>query len=101
MSRIPISCSRLASSSLGRQPACRLPAPIGPKSLTLGPLHRAACTTSMVTSSQKILSEKLGVPTSSLPTRARSHVKLLDSGEAQLGLITMGVGLQGWNGTGD
>src|ERR1700737_1589029 len=28
-------------------------------------------------------------------------VKLVDSGAAQLGLITMGVGLQGWNGTGD
>jgi TRAP-type uncharacterized transport system substrate-binding protein len=28
-------------------------------------------------------------------------VKLIDSGAAQLGLITMGVGLQGWNGTGD
>jgi len=29
------------------------------------------------------------------------NVKLLDSGGAQLGMITMGVGLQGWNGTGE
>jgi TRAP transporter TAXI family solute receptor len=29
------------------------------------------------------------------------NVRLVDSGAAQLGCITMGVGLQGWNGTGD
>ena len=28
-------------------------------------------------------------------------MKLIESGDAQLGIITMGVGLQGWNGTGD
>src|SRR6185437_6934421 len=29
------------------------------------------------------------------------NVKLLTSGGAQLGLVTMGVALQAWNGTGD
>ena len=50
----------------------------------------------------QILTEKLGITVNPLPTQGPVHnVKLLDSGGAQLGLITMGVGLQGWNGTGD
>jgi len=50
----------------------------------------------------KILTDKLGIPVNPLPTQGPVHdVKLLDSGAAQVGLITMGVGLQGWNGTGD
>src|SRR5216684_171869 len=49
-----------------------------------------------------ILTEKLGIAVNPLPTQGTVHnVKLLDSGGAQLGLIVMGVGLQGWNGTGD
>jgi uncharacterized protein len=50
----------------------------------------------------QILTEKLGTPVNPSPTQGSIHnVKLLDSGGAQLGMITMGVGLQGWNGTGD
>src|ERR1700720_2999559 len=50
----------------------------------------------------RILTEKLGIAVNPFPTQGPVHnVKLLDSGGAQLGLITMGVGLQGWNGTGD
>jgi len=50
----------------------------------------------------KILTDKLGIPVNPLPTQGPVHnVKLLDSGGAQLGLTTMGVALQGWNGTGD
>jgi TRAP transporter TAXI family solute receptor len=50
----------------------------------------------------KILTEKVGIAINPLPTQGPVHnVKLVDSGGAQLGLITMGVGLQGWNGTGD
>ncbi len=49
-----------------------------------------------------ILKESLGIPVNSLPTQGPVHnVKLLDSGGAQLGMITMGVGLHGWNGIGD
>src|SRR5207244_12715722 len=51
---------------------------------------------------EQSLTEKLGVPVNPLPTQGPVHnVKLVESGGAQLGLITMGVGLQGWNGTGD
>ena len=50
----------------------------------------------------QILTEKLGIAVNPLPTQGPIHnVKLLDSGGAQLGMITMGVGLHGWNGTGD
>jgi TRAP transporter TAXI family solute receptor len=50
----------------------------------------------------RILTEKLGITVNPLPTQGPVHnVKLLDSGGAQLGMTTMGVALQGWNGTGD
>ena len=46
--------------------------------------------------------EKLGIAVNPAPTQGPVHnVKLVDGGGAQLGMITMGVGLQGWNGTGD
>jgi TRAP transporter TAXI family solute receptor len=49
----------------------------------------------------QILTEKLGIPVSSLPTQGSiQNVKLLDSGGVQLGLITMSTGHEGWNGTG-
>jgi len=49
-----------------------------------------------------ILTEKLDVSVNPFPTQGSVHnTKLLDSGGAQLGFIAMGVGLQGWNGTGD
>jgi TRAP transporter TAXI family solute receptor len=49
-----------------------------------------------------ILSEALGVPVSTQATQgADQNVLLLESGEAQLGFVTMGVALQAWNGTGE
>lgn len=50
----------------------------------------------------QILTEKLGITVNPFPTQGPVHnVKLLDSAGAQLGMITMGVGLHGWNGTGN
>jgi TRAP transporter TAXI family solute receptor len=50
----------------------------------------------------KILTEKLGIPVNPFPTQgAIQNVRLLDSGGAQLGLITMSTGQEGWDGTGD
>jgi TRAP transporter TAXI family solute receptor len=50
----------------------------------------------------KILTESLKIDVNPLPTQGSVHnIKLIESGGAQLGLLTMGVGLQGWNGTGD
>jgi uncharacterized protein len=49
-----------------------------------------------------VLTEKLGVPVNPFPTQGTvQNVKLLDNGVAQLALIVMGTGLQGWNGIGD
>jgi TRAP transporter TAXI family solute receptor len=50
----------------------------------------------------KILADKLGIPVSSLPTQGPVHnVKLIESGGASVGLVTMGVALEAWNGTGE
>src|SRR5262245_46840218 len=50
----------------------------------------------------RILTEKLGIVVSPLPTQGTVHnVQLLESGGAQVGMTTMGVALEGWNGTGD
>ena len=50
----------------------------------------------------QVLTEKLGIAVNPLPTQGSVHnVKLIESGGAQLAMTTMGVGLQGWNGTGD
>jgi TRAP transporter TAXI family solute receptor len=49
-----------------------------------------------------ILSEALGIPVSAQPTQGpEQNILLLESGDAQLGFVTMGVALQGWQGTGD
>jgi TRAP transporter TAXI family solute receptor len=48
------------------------------------------------------LTEKLGMTVNMAPSQGSVHnVKLVDSGAAQLGLISMGIGLEGWNGTED
>jgi TRAP transporter TAXI family solute receptor len=50
----------------------------------------------------RVLTQELGLPVNAMPTQGSVHnIQLLDLGHAQLGLITMGVGLQGWNGSGD
>jgi uncharacterized protein len=50
----------------------------------------------------QLLTEKLGIQVNHLPTQGPVHnVKLVESGGAQLGMVTMGIALQGWNGTGD
>jgi hypothetical protein len=76
--------------------------PDWPKSLTLGTASPGGIYYVYGEELAKILTEKLTISVNPLPTQGPVHnVKLLDSGGAQLGLITMGVGLQGWNGTGD
>jgi TRAP transporter TAXI family solute receptor len=50
----------------------------------------------------KILTEKLGLPVNPLPTQGALHnVKAVENGTAQLGMITMGIGFEAWNGAGD
>src|SRR5271157_4462735 len=73
-----------------------------PKSLTLATASPGGVYYVYGEELARILTEKLGIPVNPFPTQGPVHnVKLVESGGAQLGLITMGVGLQGWNGTGD
>jgi TRAP transporter TAXI family solute receptor len=49
-----------------------------------------------------ILTEALGIPVSALATQGpEQNILLLESGDAQVGFVTMGVALQAWNGTGE
>jgi len=76
--------------------------PNWPKSLTLGTASPGGPYYVYGDELAKILTEKLGIAVNPLPTQGPVHnVKLVESGGAQLGFITMGIGLQGWNGTGD
>jgi len=76
--------------------------PDWPKSLTLGTASPGGIYYVYGEALARILTEKLAIAVNPLPTQGPVHnVKLVDSGGAQLGLITMGIGLQGWNGTGD
>ncbi|HTP96043.1 MAG TPA: TAXI family TRAP transporter solute-binding subunit [Burkholderiales bacterium] len=50
----------------------------------------------------RILTRELGIAVAELPTEGTSeNIELLESGKVQLGFVTMGAALQGWNGTGD
>src|SRR6202051_3831946 len=76
--------------------------PDWPKSLTLGTASPGGVYYVYGDELAKILTDKLGISVNPLPTQGSiQNVKLLDSGGAQLGLITMSTGLEGWNGTGD
>jgi uncharacterized protein len=48
------------------------------------------------------LAKRLGIVVNHLPTQGPVHnVQLIETDGAQFGIVTMGVALQGWNGTGD
>jgi len=50
----------------------------------------------------KIVSESLKIEVNPFSTQGSVHnVKLVENGGAQLGMVTMGIALEGWNGTGD
>ena len=48
-----------------------------------------------------VLTEALGIPVEALATQGTDqNMLLIDSGDAQLGFVTTGTALQGWNGSG-
>jgi TRAP transporter TAXI family solute receptor len=50
----------------------------------------------------KLWNQKFGIPVDAVVTQGSQHnVKLLALGGAQIGMTTMGIALQGWNGTGE
>src|ERR1700719_3301599 len=74
--------------------------PDWPKSLTLGTASPGGVYYVYGEELARILTEKLGIAVNPLPTQGSiQNVKLIDSGGAQLGLITMSTGLEGWEGT--
>lgn len=73
-----------------------------PKSLTLGTASPGGIFNVYGEAVAKILSQSLKIEINDLPTQGSEHnIKLIENGDAQLGLLTMGTALQGWNGTGD
>jgi uncharacterized protein len=73
-----------------------------PKSLTLGTASPGGVFYVYGEALAKLLTESLKIDVNPLPTQGSLHnVKLIESGTVQLGLLSMGTGLQGWNGTGD
>jgi uncharacterized protein len=88
--------------AIGASTSIRAAGPDWPKSLTLGTASPGGVYFVYGEELAKILTEKLGIHVNPFPTQGPVHnVKLIESGGAQIGLITMGVGLQGWIGTGD
>jgi TRAP transporter TAXI family solute receptor len=88
--------------AIGISTAVHAAPPDWPKSLTVGTASPGGVYYPYGETLAQILTEKLGIAVNPLPTQGPVHnVKLIDSGGAQIGMITMGVGLQGWNGTGD
>ncbi|MBI1207377.1 MAG: TAXI family TRAP transporter solute-binding subunit [Azospirillum sp.] len=50
----------------------------------------------------RMLTRELNVPVALRTTEGpQENIRLIESGEAQIGFVTMGVALQAWNGTGD
>ena len=73
-----------------------------PKSLTLATASPGGTYIVYGEALAKILTDKLAITVNSLPTQGPVHnIKLVETGGAQLGFTTMGVALQGWNGSGE
>jgi TRAP transporter TAXI family solute receptor len=76
--------------------------PDWPKSLTLATASPGGAYYIYGEELAQILTERLGIAGQPLRTQGSVHnVKLVESGGAQVGMTTMGVALEGWNGTGD
>jgi TRAP transporter TAXI family solute receptor len=88
--------------TVGSPAAAQGPRADWPKSLMLGTGSPGGVFYVYGEAVAKILTESLKIDVNPLPGQGSVHnVKLVEGGGAQLGLLTMGVGLQGWNGTGD
>jgi TRAP transporter TAXI family solute receptor len=76
--------------------------PDWPKSLTVGAAGPGGVFYVYGEELTRILTEKLGIAASIAPSQGSIHnIQLIERGDVQLGMISMGTGLQGWNGTGD
>ncbi len=88
--------------AIGTSTSVPAASPDWPKSLTLATASPGGIFYIYGEAVAKILTESLKIDVNPLPTEGSIHnVKLVESGGAQLGLLILGVGVQGWNGTGD
>jgi uncharacterized protein len=88
--------------AIGISASTRAANPDWPKSLTLTTASPGGVYYIYGEELAHILTERLGIAVNHLPTQGAIHnIKLLDSGGAQLALITMATGRAAWNGTGD
>ena len=86
--------------AIGTSTSVMAASPDWPKSLTLGTASPGGVYYIYGEELARILTEKLGIAVNPLPTQGSiQNVKLIDSGGAQLGLITTSTGLEGWDGT--
>jgi TRAP transporter TAXI family solute receptor len=92
---LPILCALSATQALAADPGW-------PKSLNIGTGSPGGVYLPYGQFLAKLWTGKLGVAVDTLATQGPVHnVKLIDLGGAQIGFTTMGIALQGWNGTGD
>jgi TRAP transporter TAXI family solute receptor len=75
--------------------------PHWPSSLTIGTASPGGTYYAYGEGLARILTRELGIPVVARPTEGPAeNIRLLESGEIQLGFVTLGVALQGWSGTG-
>jgi TRAP transporter TAXI family solute receptor len=73
-----------------------------PASLTIGTASPGGVYLPYGQALAPILTEALGIPVSAQATQGPDqNILLLESGDAPVGFVTMGVALQAWNGTGE
>jgi uncharacterized protein len=76
--------------------------PDWPKSLTLGAAGPGGVFYIYGEELARILTEKLGIAVNIAPSQGSIHnIQLIERGDVQLGMISMAIGLEAWNGTGD
>jgi TRAP transporter TAXI family solute receptor len=75
--------------------------PDWPKSLTIGTASPGGVYVPYGRALAKLWTAKAGIPADAVATQgAAQNLRLLDLGGAQIAMTTMGIALQGWNGTG-
>jgi uncharacterized protein len=90
---LAILCGLFAAAAWAREPNW-------PEFLTIGTASPGGTYYAYGTGLARILTDALGLPVSARATEGPSqNVLLLEAGEAKLGFITLGVGLQAWNGS--
>ena len=103
MTSVSARCAVLLGVILALAPAQLQAAPPGwPESLTIATAAPGGTYIVYGTGLANILTGVLGVPVTAQSTQgADQNIVLLEAGQAQLAMVTMGPALQGWNGTGE